>query len=480
MKLDLSQNKLKKFIDKRLVILFLYLFWVFNELRTHAMWRDELQAWLIASDSRSLQELFLNTRYEGRAPLWHMILWPLSNLTTNPETMKFLVFFGTLFCAIMILYFIKIPIFIKLAILVSFIFFGGYTTLARDYILLLILFILFVYVKKSSLSYSKPLLIAAVFSLVNLFGLIIGISIFLAEVVRLLLNKDLLKVDLKMFVSLIIFLLSSFISVLSINPTEDNSAKPNPRIDLLANFDALRWRLNSTFYPLDNLFLDNWLFLIVSLVISASLVALFKISKYSFTFVLVGFFLSSINYVYGYAHYWWHFGVLFLIFLSGLLISVDFTEKNKRVFIINAFLVALLTPNILANFYGPGVEVFSSRPYSNAKNVAEYLRVKCMPDCEVIVNLDYAGTSVSAYLDGLPIFFANSQSYGTFVVWNQERSLNFGWDPVMTAVNNSVDPYILIVGLEEPPKSLELVAEFKGAVWSDEDFSIYKIKRNEL
>jgi hypothetical protein len=100
-----------------------------------------------------------------------------------------------------------------------------------------------------------------------------------------------------------------------------------------------------------------------------------------------------------------------------------------------------------------------------------------MPGCEIIVNLDYAGTSVSAYLSGKPIFFANSQQYGTFVVWNKDRGLNFGWDPVMSAVPSFTDPYILIVGLSDPPKSLELVAEFKNAIWTDEDFSVYKLKK---
>lgn len=36
---------------------------------THEMWRDELQAWMIADNSRTLAELFSNLRYETHPPL---------------------------------------------------------------------------------------------------------------------------------------------------------------------------------------------------------------------------------------------------------------------------------------------------------------------------------------------------------------------------------------------------------------------------
>ena len=54
----------------------------------HEMWRDEIQAWLLARDSLSPLELLHNIRYEGHPGLWHLILWPIAQCTGNPIGMQ--------------------------------------------------------------------------------------------------------------------------------------------------------------------------------------------------------------------------------------------------------------------------------------------------------------------------------------------------------------------------------------------------------
>jgi hypothetical protein len=56
----------------------------------HEMWRDEMQAWLLARDSPSPLGLLHAMRYEGHPPLWHLLLWPLAHLSTNPVWMQVL------------------------------------------------------------------------------------------------------------------------------------------------------------------------------------------------------------------------------------------------------------------------------------------------------------------------------------------------------------------------------------------------------
>jgi len=56
----------------------------------HAMWRDELQAWLVAVDSRSLPELLSNLRLETHLWMWHLLLYCLSRFTANPIAMQLL------------------------------------------------------------------------------------------------------------------------------------------------------------------------------------------------------------------------------------------------------------------------------------------------------------------------------------------------------------------------------------------------------
>ena len=40
----------------------------------HEMWRDELQAWMVAIDAHSIAQLFQNVKYEGHPALWHLFL----------------------------------------------------------------------------------------------------------------------------------------------------------------------------------------------------------------------------------------------------------------------------------------------------------------------------------------------------------------------------------------------------------------------
>ena len=54
----------------------------------HEMWRDELQAWLIARDSSSIPELIRNLKTEGHPGLWHLCLYFLKHLTRDPVIMQ--------------------------------------------------------------------------------------------------------------------------------------------------------------------------------------------------------------------------------------------------------------------------------------------------------------------------------------------------------------------------------------------------------
>jgi hypothetical protein len=54
----------------------------------HELWRDELQAWLIARDSTTVGNLLDNIRYEGHPALWYLVLLPLSKIGRTPGLMQ--------------------------------------------------------------------------------------------------------------------------------------------------------------------------------------------------------------------------------------------------------------------------------------------------------------------------------------------------------------------------------------------------------
>ena len=54
--------------------------WLFR----HAMWRDELQAFMVAAASNTPLDLFAKLKYEGHPGLWHLLLWVVTRFTTDP------------------------------------------------------------------------------------------------------------------------------------------------------------------------------------------------------------------------------------------------------------------------------------------------------------------------------------------------------------------------------------------------------------
>ncbi len=86
-------NKLSKLVSKQpnsftnLLILIFFSLGLIGILN-HAMWRDELNVWLIARDSDSIGELFRNIKYEGHPGLWYLCLYVLNQFTHNPVSMQ--------------------------------------------------------------------------------------------------------------------------------------------------------------------------------------------------------------------------------------------------------------------------------------------------------------------------------------------------------------------------------------------------------
>lgn len=67
-----------------MVVFGLYVLHVVTGLAAHAMWRDELQAWLIVRDSATLPELVRNLAYEGHPLAWYLLIWPLHFISRDP------------------------------------------------------------------------------------------------------------------------------------------------------------------------------------------------------------------------------------------------------------------------------------------------------------------------------------------------------------------------------------------------------------
>lgn len=108
----------------------------------HEMFRDEMQAWIIARDSHSLPDLFHNLRYEGHPALWHTLLYFVSRFSWNPAWMQAVNYVISVLTAYAILSFDRIPRLTRVLWIFSFLLFFGYAVLARNYMLAVLMLVL--------------------------------------------------------------------------------------------------------------------------------------------------------------------------------------------------------------------------------------------------------------------------------------------------------------------------------------------------
>ena len=110
----------------------------------HEMWRDEMQAWLIARDSASpIEVLYHLNRYDGHPGLWHLCLYTLKLVTRSPIIMQP---FHLIIAAISAYVFLRFSPFTRLQktlFVFGYLPFYEYAILCRNYALGVLLLFLF-------------------------------------------------------------------------------------------------------------------------------------------------------------------------------------------------------------------------------------------------------------------------------------------------------------------------------------------------
>lgn len=100
----------------------------------HELWRDEMQAWLIARDSPNLWTLCLQGRYDGTPPLWYLLLRPLTLITHRPEAMQVLNWGLAGLTFFLICHFAPFSRLQKVLLLFNYYLFFEYGTVCRQYL----------------------------------------------------------------------------------------------------------------------------------------------------------------------------------------------------------------------------------------------------------------------------------------------------------------------------------------------------------
>ena len=433
------------FIKKNFNILYT-LFFGFSSfilINRHEMWRDELQAWLIARDSANIIELFKNLRIyrEGHPGLWHFILFPLTRIFKSPYSMQIIhIIISTLVIFLIIKFspFNKVQ---KLFLTFNYFLFFEYSIISRNYGLgVFFTFLFCIFFKKFQKNIIVLSCILFLLSQTSFMGLILAISLFLTLILEDLvlainnqqttLNINPKKAIIALFISLSGFWLSYY-QIFS--PAINTNLKIPPSTDQIINTGE---SILGAFFPIPNWelrFWDSTLFLSSPFFIIFTILLFFLINYifikylknspsslflYFFTFSIFSFF-----FLLKFSGYIRHHGFIIIALITAFWIykytfkkDIEFAKKRTFNFTFNVFLLIQAFAGITA------ARLDYIYPFSSAKETANFILQNNLENHYIIGLRDVATSAVIGYLNkNKKIYYIQSKREGSFIKWTDKK-----------------------------------------------------------
>lgn len=484
----------------------------------HEMWRDELQAWLIARDSSSWTELFKNLRYEGHPGLWHSFLYIISRFTPNPIAMQF---FHLMIATAVIYIFTRYSPFTRLQkILFTFSYFPfyEYTIISRNYNLAVLLIFLFcIHFERRAQNYLLISCILALLANTNAYSFILSICLATTLVIELIGDKiknQLVSIKKwQLIISFIVFALGITLALIQLIPPPNSSFQGDAKFLIekkpIYHFFLTITTIWRSYVPIPNFFLYNFwdtnillnagirgtsllklsafVFSLGLLVISIKLLIQKPVALFLYllgTFSLMSFmFLKHLGYLR-------HHGHLFILFLACLWIASYYEKSDlfsKRIKYLNPlsnthkhrYLNIILSLQVLAGVFAFTMDL--NYPFSSSKEVANFIQAQGLNKILMVGSRDFAISPITAFLQQ-KVYYPESGTFGGFVNWNKRQVL--GSKKVIDKTNNFIEQQnqktLLILSSDINTETTkfnytELWKSSKSI--TEEDFKLYLIKK---
>lgn len=493
---------------KPLFIFITYILLIAIGLYHHEMWRDELQAWNIVLKSNSISDLFYNIRYEGHPILWFLIIWPFSKFTSSPYAIQIIHFCFSVFSAYLIVFKSPLNNLEKLAVLFSYFLFFEYALISRNYNIGLSLMLCIAYYWKN---YQINILVISVLIFLlfqcNAFMALIATAIFLILIIKLYLDRTVLSI--RNITAIFLVLTGGLLFLFTTFPQADSSyaaiwnlhfwpglfiqvmAKMNMGLLPIPTFKTAFWETRIIHNDIINA--------IIGVTIWMGLLWVWRKNIVSFVFILSSFGLI-ILFLYlkplGAIRHYGHFS-LALIFVYWLSYYDSYQPQTAKVIFRSIFLLQACV-GLFAAFED------WNHPFSNAKNVAAFIKTKLPHDVQVAGAYNNLSTPVAGYL-GKDIYFLNDRRYSNYVIWREKY-----WNETIRNLSEKelLNRYISIVNItksnvlimssardypvdtikEGESKIINLgnsvyrvtcLKTFVNAIASDENYSLYSLSRSE-
>ena len=483
----------------------------------HAMWRDELNGWLIAKDSPSLSEFWNNIRYEGHPILWYACLYLLNQITPNAIAMQFFHLLLATMGMGLFIYFSPFTRLQKLLFTFGYLPIYEYLLISRNYAIgVLFLFAFCTFFKSREKSYFTLAIILALLANTNAYCLLITVALTITLIFEYIVSKYInleIKINASLqnaLCSLLIVLLGISLSVILLMPPGDSTLQGG------ADQWFLQWdfhRFNQALTRIWNSYIlvlvpgdskppDVFLFAMISLGILAFVITIFLEYPIVLCFYLLGTggivlftylkFLGSAR----------HYGHLYLILMTAFWLTQYYSSSHlltQYIFKISenfipmitrwlnwtkkykiTFLMIILYAQLAAGIVSFSRDIFL--PYSASREVAQYIQAKGWQDRFIIGSEDFTIAPISGYLER-KIYYPESQKEGSFVLFNQQRKIVNDQEilgQLQKLIQQNPKPLLLILNrkLDASPSGLtiEPIKEFTRSFIGNETYYLYEIK----
>jgi hypothetical protein len=449
-------------------LLAIYMSVVGFTLHQHAMWRDEMQAWLIARDSANITELFHNLHYEGHPALWYLLLTPLTHFSRNPVWIQVLHYVIAASAVALVLW--RAPLSTVERILFPF----GY-------------FILYEYAVKSR-NYAPGCLLLFLFC--ALWPRRRQSPILLATVLALMANVHFLfaLISVGAVAALIVDRLAS---------TPSDAPAPSGRADALAIAIIVAGgalAVATVIPPADSGYFPDWYFGLSTTRLNRSALTLvvlllvgvvrFRNSPAAATFLVVSL-LGLLSFFYtkvpGAV---WHHGLGAIVFFAAVWMDRSSGRTTAAGTARSPLVPAALFALALAIQVPPGILAIAGdlrQPLSSSRDVAQFIAARGWSGDPIIGTQDNLTSPIVGYLGAERAYYANGRRWGSFTIWDQRRLQPVDLQAVLEDAQR-FGPFVTFIADADAPVDAALlsrygfeeVASFNGAADSKENYSLYR------
>ncbi len=465
-------------------------------LARHEMWRDEIQAWLIPAGSASPGELIHNLRYEGHPALWHLLLWVLTRVSMRPEAMQ--VLHLAISAAAVFVFARNAPFSRTVRALAVFGYFPlyEYTVISRNYGLgMLFLFAACALFPGRRRSYLPLAAALALLANSNPFAWLIALAFAGMLVLEPLWDREVRSTvrPADALASLALFGAAAAVAAAQMIPPPDGGFATPWFVELrLARIFRILSSVARAWLPVPNptqpaawntnalWHLENWATALISLVLLGAAIVALRRSRPALLFFLAGTAaLLGFSYL-KYAGYTRHHGAHFLLFLACLWIAREKLREADRE-TRDGLLIALLVVQVAAGAWVYAQDL--AHPFSAAKATAGFLRDPRFAEMLAVGYLDSIDTPVAGYL-GRPLYYPQSRSTGTYVLWNDARKPGLSFEELCGALRRQLRQHregILLVFNVPPPLcgarlKPEELAVFRDSLLPEERYGVYRLR----